>query len=465
MTASVDRRRRFTAVGAILGALGIVTLIVVSAIAVTTLRTSQEGKAPPVDQREVVVFPETPNGVIGVVDDFDRLTSIAVLTLDPSGTGGSVVVVPVNVDQSNGFGEMRLPVSRQPYAPGNDEQAAELISELEPLLTLTIQQAFVAGPDELGVLLEPLSPFDVELSESIVDSDTPGSGIVVPRGNRMLDTATMVAALTAIDATDSSYAHHGSDVELWSAIANGEPTDVEAPLDDTGRPLPPQSFDELWGRLFTGDVGVRDLDIDESAARSADNVDDADFVIADRPDALLVFGGISPALVTTPNESLTVSLVVRFDPDDVAELGTAADGTQITKTSMTRRFIGELLFAKANVVGVDMATDPDEVPDVTQLMIVSESMEIEARGLTERFFGDAEVVIADRLLDGVDVVAVLGADFLDQRAELLEIERAAAEQAEVDDAEADFDLTGGEAEDLRNTPIPAGTTDTVVEDG
>jgi len=465
MTASVSRRRRVTVVGAVLGAFGIVTLIVVSVIAVATLRTSQEGKSPPVEQREVVVFPETPNGVIGIVDDLDRLTSIAVLTLDPSGIGGNLVVVPVNVDQSNGFGPMRLPVSRQPYTPGNEEQAAELVAELEPLLTLTIQQVVVVGPVELAELLEPLGPFDAELSDAVVDSDTPGSGIVVPRGSRMLDTPAMVAGLTAIDATDSSYAHHGGDLELWRAIADGQPTDVEAPLDDNGRPVPPETFDELWGRLFAGDVGVRDLDIDVAAARSADNVEGADFVIAGRPDALLVFGGISPALVTTPNESLTVSLVVRFDPDDVAELGTAVDGTPITKTSMTRRFIGELLFAQANVVGVDLATAPEEVPEITQLFVATESMEQEVRGLTERFFGDAEVIVADRLLDGVDVVAVLGADFLDQREELLEIERAAAEEVEADNAEADFDLSGGGDGDLRNTPIPEGTTDTVVGDG
>ena len=51
--------------------------------------------------------------------------------------------------------------------------------------------------------------------------------------------------------------------------------------------------------------------------------------------------------------------------------------------------------------------------------------------MSERFFGDAEVIVAERLIDGVDVMVVLGENFLVQRAELLDIERAAADGGEI----------------------------------
>ncbi|MGA9275539.1 hypothetical protein [Ilumatobacter sp.] len=471
MTASADRRRRFTIVGAGLAAVGVVALIVISVVAVTTLRGSREGRAPEVETREVVMFPNTPNAVIGVVDDLDRLTSIAVLTLEPSGVGGSIVVVPVNVDQTNGFGPERLPVSRQPYTPGDPDQAAELVSELEPLLTLTLEQVTVAGPDELSALLEPLAPFDVELSDTVVDSDSSGSGTVVRSGEATLDTVDMVDSLTAIDGSGDSYDHHASDVELWEAIAASAGSDVEAPMDDDDRPIPPETFDELWKRLFAGDVGVRPLDIDESNARAADNETDADFVLVDRPDALLIFGGVSPGLVSTPNDALTLSLKVGFDDDEVSELGDAVDGTPITKVSMTRRFINELLFARANVVGVDLATDPDGVPAQTQLLVADESMEDVVRALSARFFGDAEVLVSEWLIDGIDVVVVLGTDFLEQRDEFLTIEREQAAEAEAESQEADFDLseTPNDAEsdegDTVDSPVPDTSSDTVVDDG
>lgn len=471
MTANADRRRRFTILGAVLGALGVAALVVISVVAMTTLRSSKEGRAPDVETRPVVAFPETPNALLGIVDDLDRLTSIAVLTLDPSGVGGSVVVVPVNVDQTNGFGPERLPVSRQPYLPGDEAQTAELVAEIAPLLTLTVERGQVVGPDELEELLEPLGSFEVDLTEAVVDSDTAGSGQVVRRGSSTLDTEEMTEALTAIDATDTSYAHHGTDVELWEAIAAADGTDAEVPLDDDDRPLPPETFEALWNRLFAGDVGVRPLDAQEAGSQALENETDADFVLVDRADALVVFGAVSPALVLTPNDALTVSLVVGFDPDDVSALGETADGVPVTKTSMSRRFVKELLFGQANIVGVDLADTPDEVPDVTQLRIADESMENAARALSERFFGDAEVVVAEELLNGVDVVVVLGAEFLEQRAELLAEEKERAEAVEEENQQADFDVSGVETDDSSGTPdtdftpVPDTSSDTVADDG
>ena len=124
----------------------------------------------------------------------------------------------------------------------------------------------------------------------------------------------MAEAFTAIDANGESYDHHPTDVALWSALADAAPvTADDPPLDEFDRPIAPASFDELWERLFAGEVGVRDLAIDDFAARNADNESDADFVIASRPDSLLVFGAISPGLVSTPNESVSLMLVVGFE--------------------------------------------------------------------------------------------------------------------------------------------------------
>ncbi len=186
MTASADRRRRSTTLGGIAGLVAVVSVVVVSIVSYSTLRTSEEGRAPEVDRRESVSFPSTPNAVVGVVDDLDRLTSIAVFALDPSGAGGSIVTVPVNADQTNGFGSERLPISRQPYSPGNEEHELRLLSELEPLLTLTIERAAVIGPDELAELLDAVGPIDVDLPERVVDSDRPGSGFVAREGNHFV---------------------------------------------------------------------------------------------------------------------------------------------------------------------------------------------------------------------------------------------------------------------------------------
>lgn len=456
MTASAERRRRSTIVGAVAGFVGVLAIIAVSMVAVTTLRSSEEGRSPEVDERVIVSFPSTPNALIGVVDDLDRLTSLAVLTLSPAGVGGSVAVIPVNADQTNGFGPSRLPISRQPYTPGDEELERLLQFELEPLLTLTIERVAVMGPDELAGLLAPLGAIEVDLPEAVIDSDTSGSGIVVLEGEQELTTEELVEAFTAIDGDGPSYSHHDVDVALWSGVAAAAAeTTAEVSLDGDGRPIVPDGFDSFWERLMGGTVQSRDIAIDPRAGRNADNDTGADFVVVDRWDALLVFGSISPGLVSKPNESLSFALNVGFDESQVSVLGEDASGFAITKASMTRRFVGEMLFKQANIVAVDLADRPGSVPSVTRIEIVDANMEADVRAVSERFFGEAEIVVATTVTDGVDAVVTLGADFLVQRQELLAIERQNAIDAVVESDEADFDVSIDEAD---------ASTDTVLDD-
>jgi hypothetical protein len=446
VTADADRRRRFTIVGALFGLLGFFALGVVSLVAISTLRSSQEGKSPVTDERQVVSFPDTPNAVIGVVDDVDRLTSLAVLTLDPAGLGGSIAIVPVNVDQTNGSGDTRAPVSSRPYTPGDQDDATRLVSKLEPLLTLTIERGVIVGPDELGELLAPIAPLNVDLPQRIVDFDTTGSGVVAQAGERDLDLDSLVDAFTAISASGASYDTHDIDVELWSAVGDaGRVDDEQLVLDEFGRPVAPQSFDEFWDRLLAGNVSTRDIAISVAAAAGAENEAQADFVFVDRRDALLVFGAISPGLVSTPNESVSLKLVVGFDSDQIDVLGDRLGGLPITKVSMTRQFIGELLFGQANIVAVDLADTPLAIPERTILLVAEEGFVETTRAVSERFFGGADVRVADEIIDGVDVVVILGEDFLVQRDELLEINRANA--VETDESAAEFDVSGGGAGD------------------
>lgn len=457
MTASAVRRRRSTIAGAIAGVVGIVAIVVVSIVAVATLRTSEEGRAPEVDERVTVSLPTTPNALIGVVDDLDRLTSLAVLTLSPSGTGGSIAVIPVNADQTNGFGSTRLPISRQPYTPGDAELEELLLFELEPLLTLTIERVAVVGPGELASLVGPLGTVVVDLPERVIDSDTAGSGLVVRDGEQQLDGEELVEAFTAINADGLSYTHHDVDVALWAGVAAAaDGVSAEATLDDDERPIAPTGFDEFWERLIGGPVQSRDLAIDTAAGRVADNETEADFVLVDRPDALLVFGSISPGLVSKPNESLSFALNVGFVESQVDVLGNDLSGFPITKTSMTRTFIAELLFGQANLVAVDLTDAPATVPSVTRIEIADADMEPDVRAVSERFFGEAEIVVATTVIDGVDAVVTLGADFLVQRQELLEIQRQNALEAaaDADDGRAaDFDVSGSidDADDSTDT--------------
>lgn len=465
MTADPVVRRRVTVAGALLALAGAVVLVVVGVVAVSTLRNSNEGVAPVRDERTVLSFPGTPNMVIGVVDDLDRLTSLAVATLDPSGVGGSLVTIPVNVDRTNGAGAERQPVSRQPFTPGDDGNVDVLVSELEPLLSLTIERGVVLGPDELAATVGSFAPLDVDVPQRVEDSDTPGSGFVVGSGERRVDAEQLVAAFTAISAGESSYEQHDIDVALWEGVASTvKPSGVEVLRDEFDRPRPPESPEEFFDRLFAGNVGVRDLAVDLEAAAARDNEAGADFVLVDRNDALLVFGSISPGLVTTPGDALSLKIVVGFDEADVRALGDDLDGTPITKASLARRLIGDFLFGGADVRSVVLTDAPELVPDVTALVVSDEAVEASARSVSDFFFTDADVREAATVTDGIDVEVILGDDFLKLRADQLAFERATVEESDVEPADplgADFDAAavGPAEEDAVDTDDDTGTVD------
>ncbi|WP_420453272.1 hypothetical protein [Ilumatobacter sp.] len=420
MTADPRRRRQATVVGAVVVSASLVAVVAVAALAVTTLRSSREGRAPDVDDRTVALYPDTPNAAIGIVDDLDRLTSLVVATLDPSGRGGSLVVVPVNADASNGVGVERRPISSRPFAAGDPEQAAQIARDLEPLLSTTIERSAVLGPAELSELLAPLAPLEVDLPETVVDVDTVGSGVVAPAGEAVLDVDQAVAVLTAISADGDAYDHHDVDVALWRAVADASGRSAGG---DDDPAAPPPSVDELLARLLAGPVEARDLGINETAR--VENETDADFVILDRVDALLVFASVSPALVTTPNDSFSFRLVAGYDDEQIATLGRDGRGAEVTKEAMVARVIAELLFAGADVVAVDLVPMPDGVPETTRIEVSQEPFVEGVAPIVDALLTGAEVSVAEELIDKTDVVVVLGADYLEARREVFAREAAA----------------------------------------
>lgn len=415
MTASPARRRRRTQIAAVVTGCLLVVSVVLVAVAAVTLRTSEEGEAVERDTRPVVTFPSTPNAAIAVVDEESRLSSLVVATLDPSGAGGSVAIVPTNVDTSSGFGSERLPLSRRPYEPGSEVDVEALMTELESVLSLTIERGIVLGPDELQQLVEPLGELTVDLPENVVDSDRLGTGIIQTEGETTLRTSEIVDVFTAIDAEGAAYDHHDVDVVMWNALAgavSANPFDVDVPIDEFERPIPPTSAEDLVERLFGGPVGVREVDIDPAAAVGAPNPDDTDFVVVDRRDALLVFGQVSPALVSTPNQALAFQLVAPYTDE---QLALAADGA--SSAEIMRQLIGELLFLQGNVVSVQTAPRAEGAPERTQIDVADERFLDDVESSTKVLFGPSDVVLADTILDGADVVVTLGTAYLELRNE------------------------------------------------
>lgn len=450
MTANPARRRASTMRGAIVAGVLAVVAIVASVVAVATLRTSEAGEAVEVDDRTRVEFPSTPVAAIAVVDADDRLTSVALATLDPAGTGGSVVTVPANFDTSLGLAQLRAPLSARPVVAEDPANVDAFVTDLESALRLTIPFSVVMSNDDIEAYVDRFAPIRVDLPEDVVDSAGDGSPEIASAGAQDVDAAEFAQLLTAIDVAGSAYDHHPTDVALWSGLAAAiteAPLPLDLPLDDFDRPIDPVDGPELLERLAAGPVAVRDLAIDAVGAAELPNPDGADFVQLDQFDAVLVFAQIAPGLMSTPNESLTFQIIAPFSDDQVAD----ALGPDVTTELIIRQLISELIFAEGNVVSVQ-TTPSAEGAGTTTTLDVSDAQFIEAvEQVAPILFGEVEVVEAASLLDGVDVIAVLGTDFLVRRAEILAGEgptTIADDDAESisDLAEQDDESDGGDEE-------------------
>jgi hypothetical protein len=240
--------------------------------------------------------------------------------------------------------------------------------------------------------------------------------------------------------------------------ANAPVAGANPVLDEFGRPVPPEGLDDLVDNLWRGPVAVRDLDVlveidpdggadseiddsttstdssvtiespgttddaesedpdapvttDEDEVVESDEPVDPGVVVVDRRDAFLVFAQVSPELVSTASPGLSFRIEVGFDEEQLA----GSDGLFASNSQAARRLIGEILFFQGNVVSVDTTELPDGAPAVSRVEVADEQFLADAEEFAPILFGESEVVLADSVLEGVDVVVKVGTGYIDFR--------------------------------------------------
>lgn len=438
MTARSERRRRRTLVGGLIGLSLVVAGAGLAAVGANAIANSTEGETVEVDGRPVVSLPGTDNAALAVVDDQGRLTSLVVVTLLPSGQGGTIVTVPVTADVNVGLGERRVPLSDLLDV----DDPAVFFEQVEGTLAITLQFGEIVGEDRLLELIGPVLPIDVDLPIDVTDSAAVDDDPIIPSGETTLDGPLVADALRALDVDATERERHAIDVEMWSGMARSTPVIAEetaVPIDELGRPVPSTTIDEVFSRLWSGAVQARDLALDPNLSGGSQPVLDAIAVVLDRRDSVLVFAQISPARVSTPNPGPVFRVEI---PISDAQLD-ASDSGFASRREVALNAITQLLFLEANVASVDATQDPDGAPAVTRIEVADPDFADAMRELGSVIFGEVDVVVAERLIDGIDVVVRLGTGYLESQA-------PASEQAD----EAAVDESGAPTTDS------AGTVDT-----
>lgn len=449
MTADPRRRTRASRVAIAILVGAAVAIVALGVVAVSTLRTSEEGTVVEPDDRPTQRFPSTPVALLAVTNG-ERLSSLAVMVVDPSGQGGSIVTMPVNLDTSAGIGDERTPFARRAFSTDDPSALSDVLAPM-----LGIEPSFVEVVDaaRLTALLGDTESAAVAMPQDVVDVSSGSAVTVAEFGERRLPVDTLVASLTAISPDDEpSYDTHDIDVATWTGLAKEwslTTTPLDLVVDESGTPAEPVDLDEVMQRLRAGQVDVRDLAIDQLAAITADNEAGADFVVLNAADRQLVFAAIAPERVLTPNPTLTFSVVAPFD---TSQLGAFAEGASTEQ--VVRELVSQLLFIEANVVFVDVA--PVDGGAAAETVIVAESDEALEAASIDDVFGPTTGRIGARDTDGSDVTVVLGTDHLVHRASVLAEREAALAD---DDGGADFDVSSSGGSDVDSVGEPDDATD------
>lgn len=407
MTAIAQRRRRRTLVGAATAVLLVVAAAAMFAVGAVTLSNSQEGEAVGVDTRPRVQLPPTPNALLAATDETGRLASVVVVTLLPEGQGGSIVTVPVNADSTAGFGLQRRPLDESFDAADLNG----LVASVEEMLAITLQRAAIVDAAGLEALLPEVDALEFVVPGDVVDTQG-GGGVIATAGPQTFTLAETVSILTAIDDDAEVDTSHLNDVAVWEALAQTAPVSVPpepVPTDELDRPIAPTTVEELMDRLWQGEVSVRDLVL--ASLDEAENPTGADVVLIDRRDSNLVFAQVSPGLVSTPNTGLTVRIVAGYTDDELAE----AEGAYESSSDLAVELIGRFLFLGGNVTSVDTA--PTGAPPITIIEVADERQLEESIEAAEALFGQAEVRVAETIIEGIDIEVVLGMSYLERERE------------------------------------------------
>jgi len=362
--ASVRRRNTWVALAAGVVALALVPVAVV--VAGTAITSSSA--AVNVGEVSVLEIPPTPVGLLSTVDGTGALTAVTAFALAPSGSGGTVVSVPVGAR-----------VRSTGYDP--DDMSAVGGVRLADVYAAEGSDAYHR---EVSSLLNASLAFDDVLSLDLATSMLEASGLAPGA----------VASVMAVGRTEAQVA----EMERWAALgaawgelvagynagsatvsgAVGEPAVAE-----------PDDLASLIEALFSGPVAYHQLAINPVLS-SEGNPNGLDLYDVDRGEVVLVMASVAPSAVVAANPSVAVQVDSRFDFE------------------VTKRAVSSLLFVGANVLLVRQVAEP--AATVTQLRT---SVRLSTKDVKafESLFGAIEVIPAEQRVEGIDVQIRLGTAF------------------------------------------------------
>jgi hypothetical protein len=335
----------------------------------------------------VIDVPLTPAELLFVVGARGELASVALLALDPSGAGGTIVSLPARLAADIDKGDTPRSVA-DAYAAGG-LAAARL--EVEDILNITATIAAEVTSEQLTALIAPMGSATLTLAAPVLDGPAADATTVLPAGQTSADAAKVAAGLSAVQSDVAESKRFNQVKELWAAVATGG---ADAPAVETGddgdEPDAPDSSESFFAWLFAGRIDVWQIEatIETDAVR---NPSGADWYRLDAAETLLVVASTVPTAMSIATAGVTVMLDIPFDDAELA------------KEAVTR-----LAYLEANIMVVRRVEGP---PAAATKVYFNDLLARDEVAQYESLIGPMEFEQATEVVSGISVRMVLGSDF------------------------------------------------------
>lgn len=403
--ASRQRSRMLAALACGVGAALVLPVGVV--LGARTILGSEGGSA--VDGSGGPLMPVTPAALLATVDGEGELTTLSVVVLDPSGVGGTVVVVAAGARTEVPVGAQSVRLA-DAYATGGIEALAR---EASGVLDVSFSAVAAVKSDELAVLLSAVPPVPVTFDESVVNTVmqppdpattttvrsrsttttsiepvlVPVSTQLFPAGASTLAPADLVAVLTAVRIGEPETDRLPRTARIWQAIAAAGPVGSPPAEGDRGVPADVPGF---LSRLMSGPFQVWSL----AAAPVEEPGAAAGLYALDRAEVVMIMASVAPSSLILHSES---TVVVQID-------------SSFNNAAITRKVV-ERLIAAGIPVGLIRELAGTPPIEVTTLVATDGEM----LGAAESSFAAALGPVTSKTVsrrawaEGMTVQVVLGA--------------------------------------------------------
>ena len=195
MSAIPARRRRRAMAAVVTGALALAVLPAGVVVGSTKLLNEKGGNS--VDDSPTTRIPVTPTAMLAITNSRNEVASLAIIALDPSGKGGSIVSVPVGANAE-------IPKSGTIHRIGDSYATgglAALRADVEGLLNVSFNFADDLTGAELAAVIGSIGNRDVNLPAPVLDTAADDVSVqVVPAGQQSLSPMQIATSLASSQA-------------------------------------------------------------------------------------------------------------------------------------------------------------------------------------------------------------------------------------------------------------------------